>query len=230
VATPAAAVIFDLDGTLIDSLADIAESTNAALAEGGYPIHSLETYKRFVGDGMPALVRRALPAESRDPATIDALVESVRRIYRSRWDRSTRPYAGIAELLDALVKRRLSLAVLSNKPQESTELAVARLLSRWRFAAVVGARPDLPLKPDPAGATLIARELGLEPSRIAYLGDTDTDMRTARAAGMYAVGAGWGFRPASELHTTGARLVIEHPIELLAILGDLSEPAAGAPS
>jgi phosphoglycolate phosphatase len=94
----------------------------------------------------------------------------------------------------------------------------------------VGARPDLPLKPDPAGAILIARALGLEPSRIAYLGDTDTDMRTARAAGMYAVGAGWGFRPASELQTTGARLVIERPIDLLAILEDLSEPAAGASS
>jgi phosphoglycolate phosphatase len=229
-AGPAAAVIFDLDGTLIDSLADIAESTNAVLAEGGYPTHSLESYKRFVGDGMPSLVRRALPAASRDPATIDALVEAVRSVYRTRWDRKTRPYGGIAELLDALVERGISLSVLSNKPQESAELVVARLLARWRFAVVVGARPDLPLKPDPAGAILIARALGLEPSRIAYLGDTDTDMRTARAAGMYAVGAGWGFRPASELQTTGARLVIERPIDLLAILEDLSEPAAGASS
>ncbi len=214
----AAAVIFDLDGTLIDSLADLGESMNTVLAARGFPAHPLERYKRFVGDGMVNLVRRALPEGSRHSPTIDACVGEMRAVYRGRWDWKTRLYPGIAELLDALVRRQLPLAVLSNKPDDSARLAVERLLARWRFALVVGTRPDLPQKPDPAGARLIARELGIDPARVVYLGDTDTDMRTATAAGMVAVGAVWGFRSVDELMATGARAVVEEPLELLAVV------------
>ena len=130
----------------------------------------------------------------------------------------TRPYPGIPELLDALTARRLPLAVLSNKPDDLTTLIVSRLLATWRFAAVHGARPQVPRKPDPAGALHIARELDLAPGRIIYLGDTRVDMETARAAGMHPVGVLWGFRAAEELRDGGAAELLAHPGELLALL------------
>ena len=223
----AAAVIFDLDGTLIDSLADLGESMNTVLSARGFPTHPLERYKRFVGDGMVNLVRRALPQIPQEARTVEACVGEMRTVYRGRWDQKTRLYPGIAELLDALVRRRLPLAVLSNKPDDSARLAVERLLAPWRFALVVGTRPGLPQKPDPAGARLIARELEIDPAHVVYLGDTDTDMRTAVAAGMYAVGAAWGFRTVEELMATGARALVKQPLELLDVV-DAPLPSHGS--
>ncbi len=212
------AVLFDLDGTLLDTLEDLADSTNAALVRLGFPPHPLEPYKYFVGDGVVNLVTRALPEGNRDEGTVAKAVALMRRIYSEHWADKTRPYPGIPELLDALVQRGVKMAVLSNKPDDSTKLCVARLLPRWRFDAVVGQSEAVPPKPDLAGVRAIVTQLAVPAEQFLYLGDTNTDMATANAAGMFAVGALWGFRPADELREAGARLLIEKPAELLKLL------------
>jgi phosphoglycolate phosphatase len=212
------AVVFDLDGTLIDSLSDLADSANAALARFGLPPHPLASYRIFVGEGARVLMERALPEHRRDAATVDELVEAMLEEYSSRREATTVPYPGIADLLDALRERGLDLAILSNKPHEHT-LEIARsLLGAWSFAAVRGSRPETPRKPDPTAARAIAAELGVDSARCLYLGDTSIDMRTATAAGMYPVGVLWGFRGADELRQSGALRLIAHPSEVLELL------------
>jgi phosphoglycolate phosphatase len=212
------AVLFDLDGTLLDTLEDLADSTNAALRAQGFPEHPLAAYRYFVGDGVEQLVRRALPPERLEAASVARSVELMRREYSARWADKTRPYPAVPELLDALTARGLPMAVLSNKPDDFTQLCVSRLLPRWRFEVVLGADAGRPKKPDPAAAREIAARLNLPPARIIYLGDTNTDMQTAVAAGMYPVGALWGFRTAAELTASGAQLLLEKPTGLLALL------------
>jgi len=212
------AVLFDLDGTLLDTLEDLADSTNQALRRLGLAEHPLESYKYFIGDGVENLVRRALPPDRADADTMARCAALMREEYARRWADKTRPYPGVAELLDALSARGLPMAVLSNKPDEFARLCVARLLPRWRFQAVLGAGGSLPKKPDPAGALAIAARLGLAPAPILYLGDTNTDMQTAVSAGMFPAGALWGFRPASELLASGARALLERPPDLLPIV------------
>ena len=213
------AALFDLDGTLLDTLADLAGSMNTVLRHFELPEHPAEAYKQFVGDGVEVLVRRVLPADRQDPVFVAECGRLMRAEYGHRWDDQTQPYEGIADLLDGLTAREIPMAVLSNKPHEFTCLCVERLLPRWQFAAVVGASPSLAKKPDPAGALEIAQQLGLEPAKIVYLGDTNTDMQTAVRAGMYPVGALWGFRTAEELLAHGAQTLIRQPTELLQIFG-----------
>ena len=209
------AVLFDLDGTLLDTLADLADATNAALAELGLPGHPLEAYKRFVGDGLENLVRHVMPQERLDEVSLARGIELTRHEYAGRWAEKTRPYPGIPDLLDALSRRGIPMAVFSNKPDEFTRLCVARLLSGWHFSAVQGATPDLPLKPDPRGACAIADRLGIAPGEVLYLGDTNTDMQTAVAAGMFPVGALWGFREADELLAASAAALVKTPAGVL---------------
>lgn len=143
------AVLFDLDGTLLDTLADLADATNAALAKLGLPGHPLQAYKYFVGDGMENLVRRVLGQEPLDKALLARGIELTQNEYAGRWAEKTRPYPGIPDLLDGLSRRGIPMAVFSNKPNEFTQLCVTRLLPDWHFQAVQGATPDLPRKPDP---------------------------------------------------------------------------------
>ncbi len=215
---PLSAVLFDLDGTLLDTLADVADATNAALAQLGYPGHAVEAFKYFIGDGMEQLARRALGPGPHDADLVARCVERIRQEYARSWYRKTRPYPGVPELLDELAARQVPMAVLSNKPQEFTQLCVERLLGRWRFNAVVGAGGQFPPKPDPAAARHIAQTLALPSEKIVYLGDTNTDMQTAVAAGMFPVGALWGFRSAEELRASGAQALVAQPLELLAFL------------
>jgi phosphoglycolate phosphatase len=212
------AVLFDLDGTLLDTLADLADAMNHVLLRRGFAVHSPEAYKTFIGDGVEILVRRVLPPACDDPAVQAECAAEMRDEYGKRWADKTRPYPGVAGLLDALSARGVSMAVLSNKPHEFTVLCVERLLGRWRFAAVRGAEPGQARKPDPAGALAIAAQLGRAPREVVYLGDTNTDMQTARAAGMFPVGALWGFRTAEELLASGAERLVGEPLELLAVL------------
>ena len=209
------AVLFDLDGTLLDTLEDLADATNAALAVMGLPPHPLQAYKHFVGDGMENLVRRAMRQERPDAASLARGIELTRREYAGRWAEKTRPYPGIPELLDGLSRRGIPMAVLSNKPDEFTRLCVTRFLAGWHFQAVQGAVPDLPRKPDPGGARAIAAEIGVAPGNVLYLGDTNTDMQTAVAAGMFPVGALWGFRTADELLAAGAAVLANSPTDVL---------------
>ena len=212
------AVLFDLDGTLLDSIEDLTDSMNLVLDGYGLPGHDAEACKNFVGDGVEMFALRALPENRRDEATVAQCAAEMRAEYRKRWSQKTRPYDGIPELLDDLTLRNLKLAVLSNKPEESTREMVAELLSKWQFYPVAGARPAVPKKPDPILAIEISQQLRLPAEKFLYLGDTGTDMKTARGAGMFPVGALWGFRTAEELKDTGAEVLVEHPSEVLQLL------------
>jgi phosphoglycolate phosphatase len=209
------AVLFDLDGTLLDTLVDIADATNAVLAQLGQPTHSLDQYRFFIGDGVSVLFQRALPAEQRVPAMLDQCMAGFEREYGRRWDQSSCPYPGVVEMLAALAKRAVPLAVLSNKPDEFTKKCVTRYFAETPFRAVVGQRPAVPRKPDPAAAHEIARTLGIAEGEFLYVGDTPTDMQTARNAGMFAIGVTWGFRSADELRSAGAAAIMSEPQELL---------------
>jgi phosphoglycolate phosphatase len=209
------AVLFDLDGTLLDTLEDIADSLNNVLRNRGLGTHPTEAYRYFVGSGVPTLVSRALPPEKRNDGLIRACVEAFRKEYENNWKAKTRPYEGVPELLDALAGRGVTTAVLSNKPHEFTELCIKEFFSAWEFAAVIGQRDGIPMKPDPAGAGEIVRNLGIPPGQFVYLGDSGVDMDTAVRAGMFPVGALWGFRSEEELRKHGALSVVSQPTELL---------------
>jgi phosphoglycolate phosphatase len=213
------AVLFDLDGTLLDTLQDLADSMNSVLEHFGFSGHPLKAYKYFVGDGMENLVRRTLPESLKNhDATVFTCLASMKQEYGGRWMEQTRPYAGIPELLDQLSAKQLKISVLSNKPDEFTRMMVEKLLPRWHFECVFGERPNIPRKPDAVAALEIAERCRIPAEEFAYLGDTATDMITANAAGMHAVGVLWGFRPAEELTASGAKVLIRQPADLLALL------------
>lgn len=211
------AVLFDLDGTLLDTIDDIMASMNAVLAVNGLPLHGPDAYRRFVGDGVEELVRRALPASRADSAGTGALVADYRREYARRWRDHSRPYPGVPELLARLQAKGVRLGVLSNKTDAFVSEMVSALLDRRAFTCLAGARPGIPLKPDPAPALAAARDLGVAPDRTLFVGDSDIDMQTARAAGMAAAAALWGFRPEAELRRAGARFLLARPLDVLSL-------------
>lgn len=210
------AIIFDLDGTLANTIEDLADAANWTLEQFGLPVHPVDAYKKKVGNGVMELARAALPAGRDD--LIPQILPVMRKQYHEHMFDKTRLYDGVPALLDELSRRPVKTAVLSNKPQAATTPIVARLLDRWRFDIVRGAMPNVPLKPDPAGAIAIAAELNIPCARFLYVGDTNTDIRTAVGAGMHPVGVLWGFRDAAELLAAGARTLIEQPGELLKLL------------
>ena len=213
------AVLFDLDGTLLDTLEDLADAVNAALSSLGFPIHPLDAYRYFVGDGVETLMRRTLPpSAAADPALLERAVGLQRAEYRERCYAKTRPYDGVPELLGALERRGVRMAILSNKPDAFVGEMVRHYFPRVPFEIARGARPGVPVKPDPGSALQVAGEMKLAPGDFLYLGDTNTDMRTARAAGMSSVGALWGFRTEAELRESGAGTLIAAPAELLGLL------------
>jgi phosphoglycolate phosphatase len=209
------AILFDLDGTLIDSLSDIADSCNRSLAAHGFPTHPDDAYRYFVGDGVRNLLLRALPPEGRGEPTLGECMAAYVADYARNWHVKTRAYAGIDGMLDAARAKGLRLAVLSNKPDQFTRQCVKVILAGHDFEMVVGASQRFGHKPDPAAALHIAGEMKLPPEQFLYLGDTATDMQTAVAAGMYPVGALWGFRKAAELQAAGAKALLRLPGELL---------------
>jgi phosphoglycolate phosphatase len=223
---PYAAVLFDLDGTLLDTLSDIAAAANRVLDDEGYPRHAVDAYRRMVGEGVSRLFEQALPEADRSEQEIERCVERFRRVYGDAWNVETRPYDGVSELLAAIAERGLKMAVLSNKPHDFTRGCVAEYFPDVPLDPVLGLREGVPRKPDPAGALEIAETLGLAPARFLYLGDTAVDMKTALAAGMEPVGALWGFRSREELVAAGARELLRRPWQLLALIegSDESRP------
>ncbi|MFZ1978270.1 MAG: HAD family hydrolase [Bacteroidota bacterium] len=212
------AIIFDLDGTLLNSLEDIADATNRVLAADGFPIHSTEEYRDFVGYGAKELIFRVLPPDYRDAETLQRCLRAYLVDYGRNWNIKTKPYPGIPEMLDLLKVHKFKLAVLSNKPEEFTQVCVRQLLSGWKFDVVLGASKNIPPKPDPAGALEIAKRMQLTADRYLYMGDSGVDMQTATAAHMFPVGVLWGFRGRAELLKEGAKVLLEHPEELSKIL------------
>jgi phosphoglycolate phosphatase len=214
-------IIFDLDGTLLDTLQDIAFSMNAALARfGGQPL-PMDDYRVHVGQGLDVLAWRVLPEAKRDDETVRQCVAAMRAVYADRWAHSTRPYEGIVAMLDALGKRSLPMAVFSNKAHDFTVRIVTHFFGARTFRAVLGGG-KFPFKPDPAGALHIAGTLGIRPIDILYVGDSDIDMKTAANAGMHAIGVTWGFRSRQELRESGARDLIEKPGELVDLVDRFS--------
>ena len=213
-------VIFDLDGTLLDSLADIADSANAALEKMGFPVHPIADYRYFVGDGVRTLMERILPANAlKDPQTAAECLQLYIDAYAVGWDRKTRPYPGIPELLDTLTERGFRKAVFSNKPAECTARFVEKLLANWTFDEVVGQKDGvIPKKPDPTGGLWIMERWEAKPEEILYVGDTSTDMETAQNAGFVSVGVTWGFRPEEELRNAGARSIVHSPLDIVSLL------------
>jgi phosphoglycolate phosphatase len=212
------AVVFDLDGTLLDTLEDIATAANATLAELGEPELELQAYRELVGEGVLSLLERAVRRESAGRHNLAQAVQRLEHHYGQCWNQRTRPYRGIPELLNALEGMKLPTAVLSNKPHGFTTLCVEQLLAQWRFEMVLGAQEGRPRKPDPSGLLEVLEGLKVKPWQVLYLGDTAIDMQTAVAAGCYPVGVSWGFRSHEELLAGGALSVISHPEQLLEML------------
>lgn len=211
------ACFFDLDGTLIDSLADIADATNAALVTHGYPTHSYDDYRLLVGYGAKALFTHALP-QGLTLERIEEIMPEMRKNYAEGWARKTLPYAGAQEMLDALQEKGVILGVLSNKPHSLALKSVEHFFPSTAFADVRGQAPGIAPKPDPASALDMAATLNVRPEEAFFIGDTRTDMETAVNAGMTAVGVSWGFRDENELRDYGAKILIHHPKELLQYL------------
>lgn len=213
------ACIFDLDGTLLDTLADIAASVNTALEEAGHPTHEVAAFRYFVGDGVEACMRRVLPEDRLDDrAHMLALVSRMRDIYVARAEQATQPYPGIEHMLQKLAQWNLPMAVLSNKPHPMLLDAVGRFFTSVPFVSTLGVSKEVPPKPELVGAQKLLDLLQVDPAEICYVGDTNTDMETAKGAGFYAVGVSWGFRPVEELEASGAQTVVTHPDQILDLI------------
>jgi phosphoglycolate phosphatase len=191
---------------------------NAALQRFGFPAHPVEAYRYFVGDSVDSLVRRTLPKDHLNDENIEKCRSSMLDEYSRRWSVNTKPYPQIPELLRELEVRDIPKAVLSNKPDNFTKLTVKELLAGFSFDIVQGVSDTVTRKPDTAAALGIAEKLKIAPADFLYLGDTNTDMQTAVAAGMYPVGALWGFRTAGELKKNGAKILVEKPLDVLKVL------------
>lgn len=211
-------VIFDLDGTLLNTLEDIADSFNLVLRKRGLVTHPTDDYRYLVGSGVTELVVRALPPEKRDEELIVDCIEAFRIEYRRNWNVRTRPYDGVLELLDSLAERGTRVSVFSNKPHEFVRLCLLQYFSGYDFAEVLGEGKGVPLKPDPTGALQIARSMDIPPGEFIFVGDTGVDMETAVRAGMFPIGVLWGFRPEKELIESGAVETISQPAEVLSFV------------
>lgn len=213
------AVIFDLDGTLSDSIHSIKYCGDEAVAVLGFGPFSIEQYKYFVGDGAENLIKRMLMAAG--DTSLTHFSESYAR-YKELFQKGcmyqVKPYEGIRELLAALKEKEVALAVLSNKPHAETIRVIETLFGKDYFDVIQGQKKDAAIKPSPEGVFQILEQLALAPEDILYLGDTATDMKTGKSAGAFTVGALWGFRDRKELEEAGADGIIEHPLELVEYL------------
>lgn len=212
------AIIFDLDGTLLDSIGDIATCGNETLASMGFPPLTVDEFRAHVGDGIAGLARKVLPSEHRDTASVTKFLEGYRALYSQKWNQTTAPYKGVEGLLENLRARGVRLAVLSNKRDDFTKVCVDSLLPPDAFLEVRGESEVTPKKPDPRGALSVAETLGVEPRRCLFVGDSEIDAETAQRAGMGFVAVEWGYRSRAELEKAGARNFIQTPSQLLEYL------------
>lgn len=209
-------VIFDLDGTLLDSIEDIASSMNKVLESLQLPTHKIEDYKHFVGGGVDILVENALSNQSKE-----IKYEVIKRFkieYDGKLHSKTLPYDGIYELLDELKKLDINLAVLSNKPHEFTVSYVNHFFKNYNFKEIHGQKKDVPKKPDPKAALDIVKCLDSSCENTYFIGDTKIDMQTAKSANMTAIGVLWGFRDEKELRENGADFIVKEPLEIINII------------
>lgn len=209
-------LVFDLDGTLLDTLADIADACNTVLGRNGYPQHPLAAYKTMVGNGFDNLIKCALPADRMpEMPEIRKITQDARIFYGDHLTIRTKPYPGMLQTLSALAEAGKKLAVLSNKPDAMSARLIDYYFPNIPFAIVQGARSDVALKPDPGALLAILETEAVQPGQACYIGDSNVDMQTARNAGVAGIGAAWGFRGRDELLRAGATLVIDEPPQLL---------------
>lgn len=209
-------VIFDLDGTLLDSIEDIASSMNKVLESLQLPTHKIEDYKHFVGGGVDILVENALSNQSKEIK--DEVIKRFKIEYDGKLHSKTLPYDGIYELLDELKKLDINLAVLSNKPHEFTVSYVNHFFKNYNFKEIHGQKKDVPKKPDPKAALDIVKCLDSSCENTYFIGDTKIDMQTAKSANMTAIGVLWGFRDEKELRDFGADFIVKEPLEIINII------------
>lgn len=210
-------VIFDLDGTLVNSLHDIADSMNTVLKNNNYPTHSYADHQSFIGSGIRSLVSKSLPLTHNNEKEIDRCFNAMIEIYRDNCTHKTKPYDGIIELLDHLISRDIKISVLSNKADEFTKKITQALFPNY-FNPVMGLSIETLKKPNPFGALDISKTLSIKPEELIYVGDTGIDMQTAINANMYAVGVLWGYRPKEELVLNGAKYLLNNPLDLIEII------------
>ena len=211
------AIIFDLDGTLLNTLGDISDSVNRILSDEGFPNHTEEKIRSFIGHGIKSLIYNSLPPDERDNYSVQNYLNAFRKDYSDNYYKKTLPYNGIIEMLNELTKKGIVMAVLSNKPDSLTKNCIDKLLPEWKFEVILGSNDSIPLKPDPAGALLISEKLNILPVEFLFMGDSVVDIQTALSAGMFPVGALWGFQP-NELNGCGAHALIKHPMEIIKYL------------
>lgn len=209
------AIIFDLDGTLLNTIDDIADSMNSVLQKRKFPLNSIKDYKKFVGDGMERLVERSIPQTEQSKKLIHDCLTEMKKEYDARWSNKTSVYEGIFELLEELHKKKLKMAVLSNKPHDFTIKMVTQYFDKRYFTAVVGQRDGAQPKPDPAVVFGIMDKINAKPEETALIGDSCTDLLTAKNAGLTSIGAAWGFRGREELEKYGADFIAESPKDVL---------------
>jgi phosphoglycolate phosphatase len=212
------AVLFDMDGTLVDSVDDVADSMNIVLSKHDLPDHPVKNYINWIGDGMENLVISALPKNYRKSKFIKECLSEMKTTYSEMWLNKTHLFSGIAELLSALRENNIKLAVLSNKPHTFTKEIADKLLSQWKFDAIMGLKEGHFRKPDPTSALEISKQIKVVPSNFIYVGDSSTDIKTAINAGMLPVGVSWGYRTTDSLIKSGAKFVINTPEELLSLI------------
>ena len=211
-------VIFDLDGTLVDTLADIAASMNRALKQRGFPELPVEDYREKVGSGIRRLAFLALPEASRTQETAELLAADAAGFYAETPLLHSRPYPGIAELINVLLAKKIKTIILTNKPDHVAQKVIAGLFPTAAFDIVRGETFDKPRKPDPACVWELLVELNLVPASVIIAGDSEIDMETALASGCYPLGVGWGYRSREIIVKAGAKRIIERPRELLELL------------
>lgn len=210
-------VIFDLDGTLLDTIADLAHSVNNVLVYHGYQQHPVESYIQFIGDGMEMLIQRAV-GDSITNDELKKLVSELKEEYAVNWNRTTKPYPGIPELLQELSHKKIRISVFSNKAHEFTVSMVTYFFPDIPFNVILGLQDSIPRKPDPSGALLIARTMRIEPGQIAMIGDSATDIAMAHSCGMYAVAVSWGYRPVELLKQHNPEAIAHTPEEIVHII------------
>ena len=210
-------IIFDLDGTLLNSLVDIADAVNFVLKKNQFPIHEFEAYKKFIGNGIEVLSRKALPQNISDIEFSNYFYE-IKESYQLRQNTRTLPYKGILELLEELNRIGIKIAILSNKPHEFVEPTVKMYFPNIKFEILLGSRLDVPRKPNPEAVFEILRILGLERKDCFFVGDTATDINTGNNSGLDTIGVLWGFRGVEELKSEGATYIVDSPDEILSLI------------